>query len=253
MKKLEGKTVFITGGLSGIGLACALLAGQEGAKLAIADKKKEWNQNAIEVIKKENHDALFLECDVADYNAVHIAVEKVIWFFGAMDVALNNAGIGGKPNKIGEMPEKDWLKVININLNGMYNCMTHELAYMAKQHKGTIVNMSSVLGKVGYAGSGAYVAAKHGIIGLTETAAVEYATQGIRVNVICPAFIDTPLLARAGLATHPEIKKQMESLHPMNRLGTSDEVAAAFIFLASNDSTFMTGTSLVVDGGYLAV
>ena len=172
---------------------------------------------------------------------------------GTLDVAPNNAGIGGEPNKVGDMTEEGWLKVIGINLNGVFNCMKHELAQMVKQKKGVIVNMASILGKVGFATSSHYVAAKHGVIGLTQTAALEYATEGIRINAICPGFIDTPLLTKGGIIDHADVKQQIIDLHPMKRLGKSEEIANGFIFLASDDSSFVSGTSLEIDGGYLAI
>jgi NAD(P)-dependent dehydrogenase (short-subunit alcohol dehydrogenase family) len=169
-----------------------------------------------------------------------------------LDVALNNAGIGGESNKVGDMTEQAWLKVIGVNLNGVFNCMKHELTQMSKQKKGVIVNMSSILGKVGFANSSHYVAAKHGIIGLTQTAALEYAPEGIRINAICPGFIETPLLTNAGIAENTDIQKYIIGLHPMKRLGKSEEVATGFIFLVSDESSFITGTTLEIDGGYLA-
>ncbi|MEO8762620.1 MAG: glucose 1-dehydrogenase [Bacteroidia bacterium] len=252
MKKLENKTVFITGGLSGIGKACALEAAKEGANIAIGDLKSDIVEKTMDEIKKINPRAIFIECDVADFKQVGTAIEKVVSTFHTLDVAFNNAGIGGKPSKVGEMTEEAWLKVISINLNGVFNCMRHELAQMAKQKSGVIVSTSSVMGKVGIPGSSHYVAAKHGIIGLTETAALEYATEGIRVNAICPGFIDTPLLTKAHVNQHPEVRQHIIDLHPMKRLGTAQEIAKAFIFLACDDSSFVSGTALEVDGGYLA-
>jgi NAD(P)-dependent dehydrogenase (short-subunit alcohol dehydrogenase family) len=252
MKKLENQTVFITGGLSGIGLACALAAAREGANLAIADLKSDAIEKSMEEIKKENPKAIFIECDVSSFDQVNTAIQKTITTFGTIDIALNNAGIGGEPNKVGDMTEPAWLKVIGINLNGVFNCMKHELAQMAVQKKGVIVNMSSILGKVGFATSSHYVAAKHGVIGLTQTAALEYAAEGIRINAICPGFIETPLLAKGGITDHPEVKQLIIDLHPMKRLGQSEEIAKGFLFLASDDSQFITGTTLEIDGGYLA-
>jgi NAD(P)-dependent dehydrogenase (short-subunit alcohol dehydrogenase family) len=252
MKKLENKTVFITGGLSGIGKACAMAAAKEGANLAIADLKSSSTDASMEEIKKENPKAIFIECDVSVYDQVEAAIQKVVSTFGGLDVALNNAGIGGEASKVGDMSEKGWLQVIGVNLNGVFNGMKHELAQMAKQKKGVIVNMSSILGKVGFASSSHYVAAKHGVIGLTQAAALEYATDGIRINAICPGFIETPLLAKGGINDHPEVKQHIVDLHPMKRLGRSDEIAGGFIFLASNDSSFVSGTTLDIDGGYLA-
>ncbi len=203
-------------------------------------------------IQKINDKAIFVECDVSKFDAVEKAVQKVVDTFGTLDVALNNAGISGEANKVGDMSEDGWLKVIGVNLNGVFNCMKHELAQMAKQGSGSIINMSSILGKVGFATSAHYVAAKHGVIGLTQAAALEYATEGIRVNAICPGFIATPLLEKGGINENEEMKQGIVNLHPMKRLGESEEIAGGFIFLASEDSSFVTGTSLEIDGGYLA-
>ena len=252
MKKLENKTVFITGGLSGIGLACAIAAAKEGANVAVADFKSANGDKALLEIKKENSKAIFIECDVSVFAQVQMAIQKVVSTFGTLDVALNNAGIGGESNKVGDMTEQAWLKVIGANLNGVFNCMKHELTQMSKQKKGVILNMSSILGKVGFATSSHYVAAKHGIIGLTQSAALEYASEGIRINSICPGFIETPLLTNAGITENSDLQKYIIGLHPMKRLGKSEEIAAGFIFLATDDSSFITGTTLEIDGGYLA-
>lgn len=252
MKKLENKTVFITGGLSGIGQACALAAAQAGANLAIADLKSDTAEKTMEVFRRENPKAIFIECDVSSFSEVQSAIQKVVGAFGTLDVALNNAGIGGASSTVGDMTEEAWLKVIGINLNGVFNCMKHELTQMSKQKHGVIINMSSILGKVGFANSAHYVAAKHAVLGLTKTAALEYATEGIRVNAICPGFIDTPLLVKGGISDHEEVKQLIVNLHPMKRLGQSEEIANGFVFLACDDSSFMTGTALEIEGGYLS-
>lgn len=248
MKKLENKTVFITGGLSGIGKACAIAAAKEGANVVVADLKSDAVEEAMSDLKKENSKAIFIECDVAVFEQVKLAIEKTIATFGTVDVALNNAGIGGKAYKVGDMTSEAWLRVIGINLNGVFNCMKHELEQMEKQKKGVIVNMSSILGKVGFPTSAHYVAAKHGVIGLTQTAALEYATLGIRINAICPGFIDTHLLSKIRGAD----KQHIIDLHPMKRLGKAEEIANGFIFLACDDSSFISGTTIEIDGGYLA-
>ena len=252
MKKLENKTVFITGGLSGIGKACAIAAANEGANIVVADLKSDNENKTMEEIRRVNPKAIFIECDVSVYNQVESAIQRSISKFSSVDIALNNAGIGGEANKVGDMSEEGWLKVVNVNLNGVFNCMKHELKQMVKQKNGVIVNMSSILGKVGFANSSHYVAAKHGIIGLTQTAALEYATDGIRINAICPGFIETPLLTAAGISDHTDIKQHITDMHPMKRMGKSEEVAMGFIFLACDDSSFITGTKLEIDGGYLA-
>jgi len=252
MNKLKNKTVFITGGLSGIGKACAIAAAKEGANIVIGDMKSPTSDASIAEIQKVNAAAIFLECNVSIFSDVEKVIQVAYSTFGSLDVALNNAGIGGEAQKIGDMSEQAWLKVIGVNLNGVFNCMHHELAGMSKQKSGVIINMASILGRVGFASSSHYVAAKHGVIGLTQTAALEYATEGIRVNAICPGFIDTPLLTTGGITEHSDAKKIIVGLHPMKRLGTSEEIAAAFIFLASSESSFITGTAIEVDGGYLA-
>ena len=252
MKRLENKTIFITGGLSGIGKACAIAAAKEGANIAIADRETATNISGMDEIRLLQPNAIFIECDVSIYCQVESATQKVISVFGKLDVALNNAGIGGKTSKIAEMEEQAWLRVISVNLTGVFYCMKHELIQMAKQKNGVIVNISSISGSVGYAKSAHYVAAKHGIIGLTQTAALEYATEGIRVNAICPGFIETPLLNKLDLNNNAERKQTITDAHPMKRLGTSEEIANGFLFLASEDSSFVTGTTLNMDGGYLA-
>ena len=252
MEKLKNKTVFITGGLSGIGKACAVAASKEGANIILADFKSNTVSKTIEEIEKEGVKAMFIECDVSRFKQVETAIQKVIDTFGTLDIALNNAGIGGTASKVGKMTEEVWLQVININLNGVFNCMKHELAVMWKQKKGVIVNMSSVMGKVGFSTSSHYVAAKHGVIGLTQTAALEYATDGIRINAICPGFIDTPLLTKIGINDCDDAKQRIIDLHPMKRLGRPEEIAKGFIFLASDESSFVSGTTLEIDGGYLS-
>jgi len=252
MKKLENKVVFITGGLSGIGKACAIAAAKEGANIILADFKSDKVNKVIEEIEKENVKAMFIECDVSRFKQVETVIQKAIDAFGTLDIALNNAGIGGTASKVGKMTEEVWLQVININLNGVFNCMRHELAVMWKQKKGVIINMSSVMGKVGFSTSSHYVAAKHGVIGLTQTAALEYATDGIRINAICPGFIDTPLLTKIGINDREDAKQRIIDLHPMKRLGRPEEIANGFIFLASDESSFISGTTLEIDGGYLS-
>jgi NAD(P)-dependent dehydrogenase (short-subunit alcohol dehydrogenase family) len=206
----------------------------------------------MENLKLINHKAIFISCDVSSYIQVAAALELVVKEFGTIDVALNNAGVAGEASKVGDMAEATWSEVIGVNLNGVFNCMKHELFYMAKQKKGVVINVSSILGKVGYMSLAPYVAAKHGVIGLTKTAALEYAYVGIRINAICPGFIQTPLLDKAGICDYSNVKQHIIEKHPLNRLGTAEEVAKTFLFLASDDSSFITGSTIEVDGGYLA-
>ncbi len=251
-KKLDKKTVFITGGLSGIGKACAIAAAAEGANVAIADLKSVDIDTTMADIKAENDNAIFIDCDVSSSAQVSDAIARTIEAFGTVDIALNDAGVPGEPGRVADMTEEGWNTVIRVNLTGVFNCMKYELIHMASVKRGVIVNMSSILGKVGFAGSSGYAAAKHGIIGLTQSAALEYAHEGIRINAICPGFIKTPLLTKGGMNDDEKTRQQITDLHPMRRLGKSEEIAKGFIFLASDDSSFVTGSTLHIDGGYLA-
>lgn len=248
MKKFQDKVVFITGGSSGIGKASAIAVAKEGAKVAIADLAQSDYKSVISEIEKGGGQAIFVPCDVTSDNDVKMAIDAVVAKWGRLDVAFNNAGIGGKSAPIAEMDSKNFELVIRINLIGVFYCMKHELAVMQKQKSGSIVNMSSILGQVGFANSSAYSAAKHGIIGLTQTAALEYASQNIRINALGPGFIDTPLLSYAD----KETKDLLVSKHPIGRLGRADEIAKAFLWLASDDASFNNGSYIPVDGGYLA-
>jgi NAD(P)-dependent dehydrogenase (short-subunit alcohol dehydrogenase family) len=252
ISNLNGKNVFITGGLSGIGKKCALYAARDGANVIVADLDSPAKDATMAEIKKWNAKAIFIPCNVSNFNEVESAIAEAVNVFGSLDVALNNAGIGGESSRIGDMTEKAWHDVIAVNLNGVFNCMKHELYQMSKQKSGVIINMSSILGKVGFANAGHYVAAKHGVIGLTQTAAMEYALEGIRINAICPGFVSTPLLESGGISQNAEVKTMIENLHPMKRFGDDDEIANVFLFLATEGSSFMTGTAVEVDGGYLA-
>jgi len=251
MKKLENKTVFITGGLSGIGKACAIAAAHEGANVVIADFRTDLLTETMDELTAINPRAIFVECDVSENSQVEAAIHRTVRVFATIDVALNNAGIFGEVNNVADMTEHAWHKVINVNLNGVFYCMKHELTQMAIQKHGVIVNVSSVLGKVGFAGSCHYVATKHAVIGLTQTAALEYAAHGIRVNAICPGFTETPLLTGAGIVENSDRQNDIISHHAMHRLGKSKEIAPGFIYLASDDSLFVTGTTLEIDGGFL--
>jgi NAD(P)-dependent dehydrogenase (short-subunit alcohol dehydrogenase family) len=252
MERFRDKVVLITGASSGIGKASALKYAAEGAKLIVADVSKEEGQAAVEEIKQHSKESLFIHCDVADANSVKEMVKQTMSTFGRIDVAVNNAGIGGASAHTTDYPDAEWQKVIAINLTGVYLCMKYELQEMVKAKKGNIVNMASVLGKVGFMGSSAYVASKHGVVGLTETAAIEYAPLGIRINALCPGFIYTPMLENAGLAEDDKLHQAITNMHAMKRMGTPEEVADALLWLSSDQATFVTGHSLAVDGGFLA-
>ena len=202
------------------------------------------------MIQDAGGDAFFIKTDVSNPADCENMVKKTVEKYGRLDFACNNAGIGGEQNKTADYSIDGWQKVISINLSGVFYCMKYEIPAMLKNGGGAIVNMASILGRVGFSGSPAYVAAKHGVIGLTQNAAVEYAEQGIRANAIGPAFIKTHMIE--DLEKNPEAYKQLVSMHPIGRLGKPEEVAELVIWLSSDKASFVTGSYYSVDGGYLA-
>lgn len=249
MKILKDKVALVTGAGSGIGAAIALAYHKEGASVVVADIDEEGGKDIVEKIKKDNGKALFIKTDVSQpdecMKAVNAAVEK----FGDLHIACNNAGIGGEAALIGDLKTDEWDKVIQINLNGVFYGMHHQIPAILKSGGGAIINIASVLGKVGFETSSAYVAAKHGVIGLTKNAGLEYGSQGIRVNAVGPGFIKTPLLEDN---LSKEEMEQIAGLHPIGRMGTSEEVAELVLWLSSDKASFATGTYYALDGGYLA-
>lgn len=245
----NGKTAVVTGAGSGIGQAAAILYAKYGAKVIVSDIGEAGAMETVATIEKDGGQAFFIQADVSDAAACEMLVKKAVEQFGSVDIAFNNAGIGGEINPVADMSLEAWHKVINVNLNSVFYCMKYELQQMLKQGSGVIVNMSSILGKVAFANSAAYVAAKHGVVGLSQNAAVEYAQKGIRVNAVGPAFINTPLLG----ALDENVKKALIQMHPLGRLGESNEVAELVIWLSSDKASFVTGNYYAVDGGYLAV
>lgn len=246
MKRFQNQVAFITGGNSGIGLASALAIASEGAHVMIADLKE--NAEVIKELEAHEVKAAFVNCDVSNPDEVKMAVESTIKIFGRLDIALNNAGIGDSlPTH--EKTIEQWQRVININLNGVFYCMKYQIEQMLKQPQGgKIINVASILGQIGDAGTAAYAAAKHGVVGLTKSAGIDYATKNIRINAIGPAYIETPLLKDLDKQT----VEVLTGRHAMKRFGKPEEVAKVFLFLASEDSSFMTGDYIPVDGGYLA-
>jgi len=248
-KMFENKVVIVTGGGSGIGQATAILYAQGGAKVIVSDIDEKGGQETVASIKKAGGDASLLKTDVSNPEDCEALVKTTIRIYGRLDMAFNNAGIGGEMNPIADMSVEGWLKVINVNLNSVFYCMKYELPEMLKQGHGSIVNMSSILGQVAFANSAAYVAAKHGVVGISRNAAVEYAKQGIRVNAVGPAFINTPLLS----ALDQKMKDALVTMHPIGRLGEPKEVAELVVWLSSDKASFVTGNYYAVDGGYLSV
>jgi len=246
--ELKGKVALVTGGGSGIGEACAIMLAHRGAKVAVLDQNIEAAERVTQQIKSSGGQANALRVDVSDEGQVSKAVDEVISQFGGLHIAVNNAGIGGDQAPTAEQTVAGWRKVLSVNLDGVFYCMRDEIPAMIKSGGGSIINMASILGQVGYSNAAGYVAAKHGVVGLTKSAALEYGTKGIRVNSVGPGFIKTPLLS----AVPKEALEPIAQLHALKRLGESKEVATLVTFLASDEASFITGNYYAVDGGYLA-
>jgi len=246
---LKNKIALITGAGSGIGEATAMLFAQNGASIVLADMDTDGAERVLAAIEKEGGKGMVVKTDVSKPAECEKLVAETVKKFGRLDIAVNNAGIGGPAALVGDYPIEDWDKVIAINLSGVFYGMRYQIPAMLKTGHGAIVNMASILGKVGFPMSSAYVTAKHGVVGLTENAALEYATQGIRVNAVGPGFIKTPLLDKN---LTDEQLTGIAAMHPMQRLGTAQEVAELVLWLASDKASFVTGSYYNVDGGYLA-
>jgi NAD(P)-dependent dehydrogenase (short-subunit alcohol dehydrogenase family) len=245
----KNKVAIITGGSSGIGRATALAFAKKGAKIVIVD----WHESpeTMESLTDLGAEAIFIKCDVSKSADVKAMVKKTIATFGQLDYAFNNAGIEGDSAPTADCTEENWDKTIAINLKGIWLCMKHEIPEMLRQGKGTIVNCSSVAGLVGFEGLPAYVASKHGIIGLTKTAALEYAGQGIRMNTVCPGVIQTPMMDRL-TGKKKEAIEQFTALEPVGRMGQPEEIANTVVWMCSDEASFITGHAMVVDGGFVA-
>jgi|SRR5690625_1277808 len=249
MKTLENKVAIITGAGSGIGKAAAELFAKEGAKLILTDINEEQTEKVISELTKQGSEAYFLKADAGSAEDAKKTVDFALEKFNRLDIAVNNAGIAGESLPTAEHPVNAWDTMIKINLSGVFYGMHHQIKAMLEHvKKGSIVNVASILGQVGFLNAPGYVAAKHGVVGLTKTAALEYSSKGIRVNSIGPGFIDTPLLENLDR----EVYDQLVNLHPIGRLGKAEEVAELILWLASDKSSFVTGSYYAVDGGYLA-
>jgi NAD(P)-dependent dehydrogenase (short-subunit alcohol dehydrogenase family) len=248
---LQGKVALITGGTTGIGRDTAVLFAREGGKVVITGRRETEGNETVALAKAAGGECLFVKSDVAKVADVQLAVQKTVEKFGRLDVAFNNAGVEGRWVPIIEQTEADFDQVFDINVKGVWLCLKYEIQQMLKQGSGgAIINMSSVAGHMGSAGAAIYVASKHAVIGLTRTAALEYASKGIRVNAVCPAVIETAMADRA-FGT-PEVMKRVLALHPLGRFGKPMEIAEAVLWLASEKSSFMTGHYITLDGGMLA-
>lgn len=251
--KLQDKIALVTGAASGIGRATALTFAREGAKLVIADMNDEGGQQTVHMITENGGAATFVQVDVTQATEVEAMLSKTVETYGRLDVAHNNAGVGSRPRVLlHELSEESWNHVIDINLKGVWLCMKYEITQMLQQGGGAIVNTASIMGLVGsWSRSGAYNASKHGVVGLTKTAALEYAKSGIRVNAVCPGYIRTPLIEQT-LRANPDMEAQIVSRHPVGRMGDPEEIAEAVVWMCSDAASFVTGHTMTVDGGYVA-
>jgi NAD(P)-dependent dehydrogenase (short-subunit alcohol dehydrogenase family) len=248
---LDGKVAIVTGGSSGIGRATARALAGCGASVVVADVSEELGELCADEIRTSGHMAHFVHTDVSQPEQVTELVSRTIVDFGRLDIAFNNAGVEGETAPLHECTLDNWNRTIGIDLTGVFLCMREQVAVMLDHGGGSIINNSSVAGLVGFEGIPAYTAAKHGIVGLTKSAALDYATKGIRVNAVCPGVIDTPMVQRF---THgdPDALAAMEQMEPVGRLGAAQEVANLVVWLASDAATFVTGQAIAVDGGFVA-
>lgn len=248
---MHGKVAFITGASSGIGKASALAFANQGARVVLMDVTPN-GQHVAEMIKKETgQETLFIQADVSKGADVERAINETIKKFGRLDYAFNNAGIEGQPANTVECTEENWNKTMDINLKGVWLCMKHQIPHMLKGGGGSIVNCASIAGLVGFTNIPAYVASKHGIVGLTKTAALEFAKSGIRVNAVCPGVIQTPMIDRFTKGSQ-EGRVQLEASEPVGRMGRPEEIADVAVWLCSDHSSFVTGHALAADGGWVA-
>lgn len=255
MSDFDDQTAVVTGAGSGIGRAAALAFAEKGAAVVIADINREDGQKVVAEIDKAGGDATFVRTDVTDSDAVVGMVDAAVEEYGSLDFALNNAGIRGERHPVQEYPRDAWEDVIDTNLTAVWACLKREAERMIDQDEGgVIVNTASVVGKSGLSNGASYAAAKHGILGLTRTAAMDLAQHDIRVNAVCPGYIETPMLTQSDgdRVLDKETREKLESLQPMDRLGQPQEIGSAVTWLCSEEASFVTGESVNVDGGYLA-
>jgi NAD(P)-dependent dehydrogenase (short-subunit alcohol dehydrogenase family) len=251
MQGIAGKVAIVTGGSAGIGRATAVAFAAQGAKVVVASRREQESQETLDLIRAAGSEGIFVQTDVALAGDVESLINTTFETYGRIDILVNNAGVAGDNMFIAEMSEANWDRVIDTNLKGVWLGMKYAIPHMLRQGSGAVVNVSSALGLIGSANASPYVAAKHGVIGLTKSVALEYAKSGIRVNAVCPGGVLTDMLDTE-FTRQPGVMDYVVGLHPIGRLGTVEEVASSILWLCSEQAGFITGTSLAVDGGWTA-
>ena len=248
MSSFNGKVAIVTGGSSGIGRATAIAFARERAYVVVASRREDEGLETVKLVKEAGSDGLFVKTDVAKPADIGAMVEKTVESYGRLDYAFNNAGVEQVPTPLLEQTEEDFDRIININVKAVWLCMQHQIRQMLKNGGGAIVNMSSVAGLIGASTMPIYVASKHAVVGLTKSVALEYAKEGIRVNAVCPGYIQTPMVETFG----KQLQEQIIQMHPIGRAGKPEEIANAVVWLCSDKASFVIGHSLTLDGGYVA-
>lgn len=255
MGSFDGKVAVVTGASGGIGRASALLFAEKGAKVAVADVQADQGVETVRMINEKGGDAFFVKTDVTKSADVQALINKTVETYGRLDYALNNAGIGGANALTADYPEEDWNRIIGINLTGVFLCMKYEIPHMLKLGKGVIVNTASTCGLTALTWVCGYDAAKHGVVGLTKAAAMEYATAGIRITAVCPGFVETPMMdeaAKIGGVPKDAFYNALGSFSAAKRVGQPSEIAEVVVWLCSDAASYVTGTTLVADGGWIS-
>ena len=246
----DGKVAIVTGAAGGIGRASSLAFAAKGAHVLVADIDDDHGYETVSLITSAGGSAQFVRTDVSQSTDVVAMVETALRDHGRLDFAYNNAGVAGANLPIAELPEAEWDRVMSVMLRGVFLCMKYEIPPMLSAGRGAIVNTASGAGLVGYANQSAYVSSKHGVLGLTKSGALEYGARGVRINAVCPGTVWSPMVDTA-VAAFPDLQGQLEAMHPIGRLGTANEIAAAVVWLCSDDASFVLGHALSVDGGYV--